>query len=326
MIILDIIILIAGFFGLVKGADLFVDGSATMARKLRIPGVIIGLTIVALGTSAPELAVSTSAALQGSNEIALSNVVGSNLFNLLCVLGVCSIIYPVPVDQGILRRDFPVSIGATVFVFLSTCGTALLSGVFKNSDMTAEIGMVSRWIGAILLAVFIIYLLYLIYDARKKTSEDVQGPASRSMLKCILFIIVGLAMIVAGGEAVVYSAKEIARAAGMTETLIGLTIVAVGTSLPELVTSIVAARKGETGLAVGNVIGSCIFNLMLILALSSVIHPIAVNTASLYDMIILIAVSFLVMIFAATSRKIGRAEGLILTVIYIADVIFAVLR
>lgn len=326
MIILDIVILIAGFFGLVKGADLFVDGSATMARKLRIPGVIIGLTIVALGTSAPELAVSTSAALQGSNEIALSNVVGSNLFNLLCVLGVCSVIYPVPVDPGILRRDFPVSIGATVFVLLSTCGTALLSGVFVHSDMAAEIGMVSRWTGAILLVVFIIYLLYLIHDARKKPSEDVEGPVSRSMLKCILFIIVGLAMIVAGGEAVVYSAKEIARAAGMTETLIGLTIVAVGTSLPELVTSIVAARKGETGLAVGNVIGSCIFNLMLILALSSVIHPIAVNTASLYDMTILIAVSFLVMVFAATSRKIGRAEGLILTSIYIADVIFAVLR
>ena len=281
-----------GFVALIKGADWFVDGSSALARNFRVPGVIIGLTIVALGTSAPELAVSTSAALQGANEIALSNVVGSNIFNLLCVLGVCAIIHAVPVEEGILKRDFPLSIAATVVV---------------------------------LLAAFVAYIALLIYDARKHPGKEETGEVI-PLWKCFLLIVVGLILIIAGGQAVVCSAKAIAKALGMTETLIGLTIVAVGTSLPELVTSIVAARKGEAGLAVGNVVGSNIFNLLFILGISSAIHPIAVNVASVYDMMILIVASILTCAFSMKGKSIRRTEGIFMVLFYLADMVFAVMR
>ncbi len=192
-------------------------------------------------------------------------------------------------------------------------------------SMGEAAGTVSRICGGLLLVAFIAYIGYLIYDARKNPGGD-EGGKQLPVWKCALLIIAGLALIVAGGQAVVYSAKEIARAAGMTETLIGLTIVAVGTSLPELVTSVVAARKGQTELAVGNVIGSNIFNLMFILGISAVIHPITVNVASVYDMLVLVAVSILTLVFSLTSRKIGRVEGGIMAALYVADVLFAILR
>lgn len=325
MFILNLIILAAGFFALVKGADIFVEASAALARSFKVPALIIGLTIVALGTSAPELAVSTSAALQGANEIALSNVVGSNIFNLLCVLGICAIICPVPVDRGILRRDFPIAIGSTIFVLLATGGSALLYGKIIGMGMDEIAGNVSRIIGVMLTAAFMVYIGYLIYDAKKHPSKEEEAE-NAPIWKSILFIVLGLVLIVGGGQAVVYSAKEIARAAGMTETLIGLTIVAVGTSLPELVTSIVAARKGQTELAVGNVIGSNIFNLMFILGISAMIIPVAVNAASVYDMLILTFISVLALLFSLTSKTIGRAEGIIMVVAYVADVVFAIVR
>ena len=331
---INILILIIGFVMLIKGADLFVDGSSGLAKNFKVPGVIIGLTIVALGTSAPELAVSTSAALSGSNEIALSNVVGSNIFNLLCVLGICAIIHPIPVDNGIIKRDFPISIIATIIVMVFTGGIAVLSGNFtSNSEavnsstmlMSDNVGTVTRIIGALLIVTFIIYIFVLIADA-KKHPENEEDTLLNPIWKCALFIMIGLVMIVAGGQAVVYSAKEIARAFGMTETLIGLTIVAVGTSLPELVTSIVAARKGETGLAVGNAVGSNIFNLLLILGVSALIHPIAVNLASVYDMCILIVISIVTYIFSLTKKTINRIEGALMVLIYVADVVFAIVR
>lgn len=331
---INILILIIGFVMLIKGADLFVDGSSGLAKNFKVPGVIIGLTIVALGTSAPELAVSTSAALSGSNEIALSNVVGSNIFNLLCVLGICAIIHPIPVDNGIIKRDFPISIIATIIVMLFTGGIAMLSGNFTSDSnalssstilMSDNVGTVTRIIGALLIATFIIYIFVLIADA-KKHPESEEDTLLNPIWKCALFIVIGLVMIVAGGQAVVYSAKEIARAFGMTETLIGLTIVAVGTSLPELVTSIVAARKGETGLAVGNAVGSNIFNLLLILGVSALIHPVAVNLASVYDMCILIVISIVTYIFSLTKKTINRIEGALMVLIYVADVVFAIVR
>ena len=325
MLFLNILILIVGFILLIKGADFFVDGSAALAKNFKVPGVIIGLTIVALGTSAPELAVSTSAALQGSNEIALSNVVGSNIFNLLCVLGICAIIHKVPVDNGILKRDFPISIITTAFVLFMTSMAAIFSGHLFDYDMEENVGEVDRVIGAIIITLFIVYIIYLIIDAKKHPDTDDTGE-NKAIWKCALLILLGLAMIIGGGQAVVYSAKYIAREAGMTETLIGLTIVAVGTSLPELVTSIVAARKGETGLAVGNAIGSNIFNLLLILGVSAVIHPVAVNLASVYDMIVLIVISIITYIFAITKREINRLEGALMVLIYVADVVFAVVR
>lgn len=329
---INIIILIIGFVMLIKGADLFVDGSSGLAKNFKVPGVIIGLTIVALGTSAPELAVSTSAAFSGSNEIALSNVVGSNIFNLLSVLGICAIIHPIPVDSGIIKRDFPISIISTIIVMLATGGIAMLTGNYAKDStsnsailMSDNVGTVTRIIGALLIATFIIYIIVLISDARKHP-ENEENTELNPIWKCALFIVIGLVMIVAGGQAVVYSAKEIARALGMTETLIGLTIVAVGTSLPELVTSVVAARKGETGLAVGNAVGSNIFNLLLILGVSALIHPVTVNLASIYDMCILIVISIITYIFSITKKTINRIEGALMVLIYAADVVFAIVR
>lgn len=327
---INIIILVIGFFMLIKGADLFVDGSSGLARNFKVPGVIIGLTIVALGTSAPELAVSTSAALQGSNEIALSNVVGSNIFNLLSVLGICAIIHHIPVDNGIIKRDFPISIIATIVLLLLTGGFTALTGSFSSNNasqlsMNDNVGIITRVTGALLIAAFIIYIIVLIVEARKNPEND-SGEELTPIWKCVLFILIGLALIVAGGQAVVYSAKEIARAFGMTETLIGLTIVAVGTSLPELVTSIVAASKNETGLAVGNAVGSNIFNLLLILGVSAVINPVAINLASVYDMCILIIISAITYIFSITKKTISRMEGAVMVLLYFADVIFAIIR
>ena len=325
MVLLDIFILVVGFIALIKGADIFVDGSSALAKNFKVPGVIIGLTIVALGTSAPELAVSTSAALQGSNEIALSNVIGSNIFNLLSVLGVCALIRNVPVDDAIMKRDFPISIAATAVVLFMTSWEALFGGAFVNNKMLDNVGDVTRITGLVLIVLFIAYIAMLIVDAKKHPQEE-DDIKTIPVHKCFLLIIIGVALIVAGGQAVVYSAKEIARIAGMSETLIGLTIVAVGTSLPELVTSIVASRKGENGMAVGNVVGSNIFNLLFILGISSSIHPIKVNLASVCDMIILIAVSIITYLFAAKDRKLGKLEGGAMLIIYIADVVFAAVR
>ncbi len=325
MIGLHMLLLVVGFAALIKGADLFVDGSSALAGNFKISKVIIGLTIVALGTSAPELAVSISAALQGSNEIALSNVVGSNIFNLLCVLGICAVIHPVPVDRMILKRDIPISIVVTVMLLLMTSVRVLFNGDFLQLEMNEIAGGVSRFIGVVLLVIFSCYTFYLIVDA-KKTAGDEEDGEKVPLWKCAVLILSGLALIIGGGQAVVYGAKAVAQAFGMSETLIGLTIVAVGTSLPELVTSVVAARKGETGLAVGNVVGSNIFNILFILGISSAIHPIGVNVASIYDMVILIGISILVFLFSMKRKVINRIEGIIMLLIYAADMVFAVIR
>ncbi len=325
MIFLFILLLLAGFVALIKGADLFVDGSAGLARNLKVPSLIIGLTIVAMGTSAPELAVSTSAAIAGANEIALSNVVGSNMFNLLVVLGACALFCPVPVDKIVLKRDFPISIIVTVFIFAVVGAKEIFNGSLFTKAMADDAGTVYRWTGIVLLVFFIAYIVYLIIDA-KRHPEPETDEAKKPYWKCFLFIVLGIALIVGGGQAVVQSAKYIARAAGMPETLIGLTIVAVGTSLPELVTSVVAAKKGETGLAIGNVVGSNIFNLMLILGTSSAIHPVGANVASVFDMGILIIVSLIVFLFSVSKKKIVRVEGIIMILVYVADVIFAIFR
>ena len=318
------VLLVVGFIALIKGADLFVDGSSGLAKNFRVPGVVIGLTIVAMGTSAPELAVSTSAALKGANEIALSNVIGSNIFNLLVVLGICAVIHPMPIDKTIIKRDFPISIGITVLTLIAVGAPFLISGNIAEAKMSDNIGEVSRIYSIILLVMFVSYIAMLIISARKDPQEE-DGTEPKPLWQCILLILVGVACIIAGGQFVVNSAKAIAGGFGVSETLIGLTIVALGTSLPELVTSIVASRKGENGLAVGNVVGSNIFNILFILGVSCTIHPIAVNFASLIDMAVLIAVSLMTLIFAG-SKNIGRVRGAVMVAVYIADVVFAVLR
>ncbi|WP_316636630.1 calcium/sodium antiporter [uncultured Ruminococcus sp.] len=322
--VLQIVLLIAGFVALIKGADLFVDGSSSLAAIFKVPSIIIGLTIVAMGTSAPELAVSTSAAINGSNEIAVSNVVGSNLFNLLMVLGICALIKPLPLDNVIKKRDFPFSIIITIALFVALGVGVLKSTEFATVKMGDNVTTLERWMGIALIAIFVVYIIVLIRSALKNKTEG-EAVKQMSPLKSVLFVLIGIALIVAGGHFVVESAKYIAAAFGMSETLIGLTIVAVGTSLPELVTSVVASRKGENGLAVGNVVGSNIFNILLILGVSGTIHPIRVNFASMIDIAILIAVSILVFIFALRN-KINRPQGAVMILIYIATMVFAIVR
>jgi cation:H+ antiporter len=315
MIFLNVVILVAGFGALVKGADIFVDGSSSLARIFKVPTLIIGLTIVACGTSMPELAVSTSASISGADEIALSNVVGSNIFNLLGILGVCALLYRLPVDSVIIKRDYPVTI-------ISTALFLIFLLVFLLVNKVCYVGRVP---GIVLLVLYALYVAFLIFDAKKHPSCD-DNIKELPLWKSILFIVLGLALVIGGGEAVVYASQKIARFLGMTETLIGLTIVAIGTSLPELVTSLVAAKKDDTALAIGNVIGSNIFNLMFILGFAAVINPLSVNIASIYDLIVLSAANLMVWIMSLTKRRIGKVEGLVMILFYAAETVFAVLR
>ena len=325
---LNILFLLIGFVLLIKGADYFVDGSAALARIFKVPEVIIGLTIVAMGTSAPELAVSISAAMTGSNEIAVSNVVGSNIFNLLAVLGICAIMKPIPVDSGIKKRDYPILLIATIIVCVLG-GNLILAG--KCADIstinieTVDAGELYRWNGLVLVGLFILYIAYTIVIAKKNAVSEDEGDII-PLWKCLIFIVLGLAAIIWGGQLVVNNAKELAAAWGMSETLIGLTIVAIGTSLPELVTSIVASSKGQNDMAVGNVVGSNIFNLLLILGVSSSICPIGITVASFIDLVVLVGVSLIAYVFVITDKKIRRLEGVVMVAMYVAYLIYTIIR
>ena len=302
------VLLIVGFILLIKGADFFVDGASSTAKLLKVPSVIIGLTIVAMGTSAPEAAVSISAGLSGSSDIALSNVIGSNIFNLLIVVGVSAIICPMKTEKVILRRDIWWSLGAAV-------ATLIMMTDMKISG--AE--------GILLLGGMAAYIAVLVFDARKKRDEGDEVKAM-SPLKSIIYIVSGLAAIIIGGDLVVDSACDIAAAFGMSEALIGLTIVAAGTSLPELVTSIVAAKKGDSGLALGNVVGSNIFNILFILGSASALSTINVAPELFIDTAILIAVTLLMYFLCRTKEKTSRGEGALCVLVYAAYMAYIILR
>lgn len=323
MIILKAIFFILfGFVLLVKGADYFVDGAAGIAKKLGIPSIIIGLTVVAFGTSAPELAVSISAAVHGSNDIAVGNVVGSNLFNLLVVLGFSAIMKPIVVDKGVLKRDYPLSLVAVILL-----GVLCLDGVTRTNNEYIDI---SRWEGLILLA-FFTYFMYLTIreglKARKeKGSIEEKEEEIMPIWKSLLFSVLGLAGIIIGGELTVGGAKSLATELGMSQALIGLTIVAIGTSLPELVTSVVAAKKGENDIALGNVLGSNIFNIFLILGLSSAILPMQIDVSYIYDILILLAVSAIVFLPILIRKKVGRGFGFACVICYVAYMAYICIR
>lgn len=312
---LTYILLILGFILLIKGADLFVDGSSSIARLLRIPAAVIGLTIVAFGTSAPELSVSCSAALAGQNEIAISNVLGSNIFNLMVVTGDCAAISAIPVNEGILKREFPFSIvAAALLLIFSLFGFGRLN--------------IGRLEGLTLLVLFVLFVAIQVRDALKSRSENAEDPMEEvlSPLKSIVFVIIGCIMIIYGGNFVVDSASEIAANFGLSETLIGLTVVAFGTSLPELVTSIVASRKGENDLAIGNVVGSNIFNILMILGISTSIHPVALQPSAVYDCIILMVFSILVLFFCWSKKRLARGEGIFMIILYAIYTVYIIMR
>ncbi|MGN1136817.1 MAG: calcium/sodium antiporter [Oscillospiraceae bacterium] len=307
-ILLNILLLVVGFVLLLKGADFFVDGAASLAKKLKIPSLIVGLTICAMGTSAPELAVSISASAAGANALAVSNVTGSNLFNLLMVLGICAVIKPISVSDEVVKRDYPVSIGAMVLFIVFILN-----------------GMLGRLESAVLCAGLVGYMIWTIIAAKKNKTEE-EPPEDFKAWKCALCIIGGAAAIVVGGNFVVDNAQIIAESAGMSQTLVGLTICAMGTSLPELVTSVTASRKGENDMAVGNVVGSNIFNALGILGVSGVISPIATTNEAIVDGIILVCASVIAYVFCITGRKISRIQGGALVLIYAAYMTYIILR
>lgn len=313
--------LLLGFFLLVKGADLFVEGSSGIARLLRIPSIIIGLTVVAFGTSMPEASVNITAALAGKNDLSLSNVIGSNIFNLLIVVGVSAAIRPMKIQDSVLKKDFPFSILIAGLLLVMTVPTA-----YGNEKMS----VLSSLEGCILLIIFVAYLAVTVRDALKarqeNTTEQSEEPHITSIPTIILYVIVGIAGIVWGGDLVVDSASAIALTFGWSETFIGLTIVALGTSLPELVTSVVAAKKGESDLSLGNAIGSNIFNILLVLGASSAVHPIAVNPFTIYDTIFLVASSIIVYLFAVQKKELERREGMMMIPLYVIFFLYIVLR
>jgi len=326
---INVVILIVGFLLLIKGADFFVEGSAAVARKFRVPALIIGLTIVAMGTSAPELAVSVSAALEGSNEIAVSNVTGSNIFNLLAVLGVCSLLAPLPSDENILKRDYPFMLIISAILFFMICGNFVSVAKAEGLNSISECGIMGRTEGIILLVLFVSYLAFTVKTAlnnRTTFDEDETYMVFFKNYQIVLYIAGGLAAIVIGGRMVVNGAREIALMLGMTETLVGLTIVAVGTSLPELVTSLVAARKGENELAMGNIIGSNIFNILFILGISATITPILVNVQGVIDIITMCFMCVAVFVFSKTKKDINKTEGILMLGAYILYMIYAIIR
>lgn len=314
------IILIIGFILLIKGADIFVEGASNIAKKFGIPSIIVGLTIVSLGTSAPELAVSLIASFEGNNGITIGNVLGSNIFNTLMVLGLTAIVMPIIIKKSTVIKDYIVNILVTILLLALSFGGKLL---FNKEPQ------LNRLAGFILIASCIIYIVYLIKTV-KDHSEDNEEDKEVNILKSILKIIFGIIGIIIGGNLVVNSASDIAYSFGLSDKLVGLTIVAMGTSLPELVTSMIAALKGENDIAIGNVLGSNIFNILLILGISSSIKPIVISNSLLVDMIFLVIISLIlgVFIFKGDKEKlrIGKIEGLILVTLYIGYMAYIIFR
>ena len=299
-IILQIVILVLGFVFLVKGADWFVDGAASIATKFGIPQLIIGLTIVAMGTSAPEAAVSITAAAGGNADITIGNVVGSNILNIFVILGLTALVNPVVVQKSSLIVDIPVVIGITAMIFV------------MGLD-----GSISRFDAVIMLIVLASYLVYLIWDAKRskalglETNEDSEEIKNLSLPKSLIFTVIGLALIVAGSNCVVEGATFIAEKAGLSERFIGLTIVALGTSLPELFTSVTAAMKKNSDIAVGNILGSNIFNILFVVGLSGLIIPVPFQSAFRFDTIVSEIAAILLLLFSIPKKRLSRVAGII---------------
>ena len=318
-----VILLILGFAFLVKGADAFVEGCSSIAKRFQVPSLIIGMTIVAMGTSLPETAVSITASVTGNNALAVSNAVGSNIFNLMIVVGVCAILTPVAVRKETLKIDFPFSI---------VCAVLLL--------VLGAIGMTLGHVdGALFIVLFVIFILYMIKSAQnsRKDNKDMRVEEAEYALeaeeiqimpvpKSIIFIVLGCAAIAFGSDWVVDGATTIAEAMGVSQTLIGLTVVAFGTSLPELATSIMAAKKNEVDMALGNAIGSNIFNILMVLGIAAAISPMAFITENIIDIVILIAFSAIVWIMAWTKHELSKKEGWVMAILYAVYVVYICMR
>lgn len=310
-ILWSVFLLVIGFVLLIKGADFFVEGSSSVAKMLKVPSIIIGLTIVAMGTSLPECAVSITASMTNNNALAVSNAVGSNIFNLMVVCGICAVFNPLTVDKSTLKKEFPFSIVCAVL--LLACG---------------YIGMtLGRADGILLLVVFVCFIVWMVRSALKARAEASDDEYDvLPVWKCIVFIIGGIIAIKFGGDFVVDGASTIAAKMGLSQNLIGLTIVACGTSLPELVTSVVAAKKNELDMALGNVIGSNIFNILFVLGIAASISPIAFIMENVIDIVILIVMSAVVWLFAWKKQELDKKDGIIMLVMYAVYLVYICMR
>lgn len=299
----QVLLLVVGFVLLVKGADWFVEGAASIADKFGIPQIVIGLTIVALGTSAPEAAVSISAALKGSAEITIGNVLGSNILNVLIILGLTSVIRKIFVQRTTIYYEIPMVIGVTIFL----------------AFMGLQNHVIGRLEGAILMGCMVVYMLYLLRLAKRGTidNEELEEFAKKSSMgKLIFLVIVGVVAIVWGSDIAVNAATAIARIFGMSERFIGLTIVALGTSLPELVTSVTAALKGNSDIAVGNIVGSNLFNIMFVVGLTAIITPVVYDPAFKIDSMVAIGAAVLLWVCVFRKQTLHRLHGMIMLACY----------
>ena len=311
-----LILLVIGFVFLIKGADFFVEGASAVAKKLHVPALVIGMTIVAMGTSLPELSVSVTASIAGSNQLAIGNVVGSNIFNLMVVLGSCALFSVLEVSDDTIKKDLPFSIICTVAL--------MVMGLIGNS-----VGHID---GAILLVLFILFLASMLRAAKKsRTTAAAIAEEDNEIVDiptwlCIVYIIGGAVAIKYGGDWVVDSCTTLALKFGMSETLVGLTIVALGTSLPELVTSIVAAKKNELDMAIGNVVGSNIFNILLILGVAGAISPMTFLTVNAIDTLILVVFSVIVGLMCLKKKNLNKANGIVMLLLYAVYLGYIILR
>lgn len=306
---MQFMLLLVGFILLIKGADLFVEGSSSIAKKFHIPSMIIGLTIVAMGTSAPEAAVSISSSLIGQNDMSVANVVGSNIFNLLCVLGVSTLINKLPVNKSTIKKDTPFLIFITTLLLLFA--------------IDLHITLIE---GLIFLGIFTWFIYSMIKEAKNNNQEEVDDVKELPMLKTIIYVVLGLVGIVFGGDLTVDAATAIATQFGISQNLIGLTIVALGTSLPEFVTSVLATKKGETDIAIGNVIGSNIFNILFVLGIASVISPMTISFVAVIDILACILMTIFVYLDMRRKKQLINVYGITYIVIYISYIIYTIFR
>lgn len=309
--LLSFFLLLIGFVALIFGADKLVDSASSIAAKMGIPAIVIGLTVVAFGTSAPELVVNVFASLSGSSEMVLGNVMGSNIFNVLGILGISALIFPLTVKTNTTWIEIPLSLLAAVCVLI------VGADIFLDGAGT---DVISRSDGLTLLLFFIIFLVYNLSISKTDLGKDNVETETYSTGKAVIFLVLGLGGLILGGRLIVTSAVEIAESLGLSERVIGLTVVSIGTSLPELATSIVAVRKRNVDIAIGNVVGSNIFNIFLILGVSTTINPVVLNENAFFDIFVNILVGLLLFIFLFTGkgRRIERWEGVIFILCYIA--------
>jgi cation:H+ antiporter len=310
---LEVLLLIAGFISLIYGANILVDSASSLAKKLNVPNMVIGLTIVAFGTSSPELVVNLIASVNHNSDMALGNVIGSNIFNVLAILGLAALIRPLVVKNTTTWIEIPLSLLAAVVVFVMA-GDVLFDGAGAST--------ISRADGIILLLFFAIFLAYNIAVMKSGSSETDIPTKNYPVNKSVMFIVIGLVLLAAGGRMIVYSATNIALLLGLSERIIALTIVSVGTSLPELATSVIAARKNNLDIAIGNVVGSNIFNIFFVLGISAVINPVPIGQGVNLDLYVNIGASLLLFAFVFTGRgrKLERWEGGIFILLYLVFV------